>query len=1047
MKRTMSIGKKLMLISAVLVLVPMLVIGTITYGSLRQFGSHTAEQTSAAMEKMSKQAMMTGSQNDRTAIEEFLTRMEVDGQKLAKSRAFNDYFNAQAGRSDVWGDITQQQVQTVVEGIVKLCQTQQASLDKVLTHNLKVAEHIFTEAGTVGVSSEEHTWTAVNQFTKEKQETKLPVLKVGNIVLTPNTSIDVKTPVVDDVAALVGGVCTIFQRMNEQGDMIRVATNVQTADKTRAVGTYIPAVNPDGKPNPVMSVVAKGETYVGRAFVVDSWYVTAYQPIKDAGGKINGMLFVGIKERENNDLANSITSIKIGKQGYPFVMDSQGTLIVHPKADYVGKNTITDLKINEFKDLLVSKDAGNVKHTQYVFEGRKKHVAYYYFPKWDWIICGSTSLDDMSSIAVDSSMKYLTQEMKYLYQLSLIRLGEENKPLYSQIRMLDEKGNEVIVVKNGELTDKLGTRANTEWFQKAVTLKPGSSYVTRVEIAQNTGEPEIRLAIPVYHENQVKGVIALNVDWNLTKGIFAGHVYGKTGYPYIIDDTGLLITHPKYSVKDKFSIADEKQGNLASIVKDEMLKGKEGISRYTFEGVDKIVTFVPMKLGEFRYTVAATCPFNELMEMAEAIKAQTQTQLGKTITILSIIITILATVGTIIGFWTSRKITIPLRRIITKLTDGSQRISSASGEISSSSQSLAEGATEQAAGLEETSSSLEEMSSMTKQNADNAQQANTLASQARKAADDGSQAMSRMNTAIHEIQKSSDETAKIIKVIDEIAFQTNLLALNAAVEAARAGEAGKGFAVVAEEVRNLAMRSAEAAKNTSNLIEQSVNNSRNGVQICSEVKKSLDEIVGSIGKTTDLVGEIAAASREQAQGVDQINTAVSQMDKVTQQNAANAEESASASEELSSQAESMNQIVDQLVALVNGLSEKEAVTRTTAACKTERKGHPVTRLDHTFHQVAAGTGPKEHIAKPKEHTAECGQNCWESKKCGRIPGGNKIGEFGICPAYPDHGKDCWAVAGTFCGGKVQASVGDKIGGCMVCNFYKELHSTTHSVLS
>jgi methyl-accepting chemotaxis protein len=937
MQRTMAIGTKLMLTSAILVLVPMLVIGTITYGSLRQFGNNTAQETSQAMEKMAEQAMMTGSQSDRTAIEEFLVRMEEDGQKLAKSRAFNDYFNAQTGRSDVWGNITQQQVQTVVEGIVKLCQTQQASLDKVLTHNLKVAEHLFTEAGAVGVSSEEYTWTAINQFTKEKQETKLPVLKIGNVVLTPNTAIDVKTPIIDDVAALVGGVCTIFQRINEQGDMIRVATNVQTVNKTRAVGTYIPAVNPDGKPNPVVSVVAKGETYVGRAFVVDSWYVTAYQPIKDAGGKINGMLFVGIKERENDDLANSITSIKIGKQGYPFVMDSQGTLIVHPKADYVGKNTITDLKINEFKELLAGKDAGTIKHLQYTFEDRKKHVAYYYFPKWDWIICGSTSLDDMSSIAVDSSMKYLTQEMKDLYQLSHILVGQERKPLYSQIRMLDDKGNEVIVVKNGELTDKLGTRANTEWFQKAAALKPGSAYVTRVEVAQNTGEPEIRLAIPVYHENQVKGVVALNVDWNLIKGIFAGHVYGKTGYPYVIDDQGLLITHPKYTLKDKFSIADEKHGILATIVKEEMLKGKEGLSRYTFEGVDKVVAFVPMKLGEFHYTVAATCPFSELMEMAETIKAETQTQLKKTTTILSVVIAILATVGTVIGFWTSRKITLPLRQIITKLTDNSQRISSASGEISSSSQSLAEGATEQAAGLEETSSSLEEMSSMTKRNADNAQQANTLAAQARKAADNGSQAMGRMAGAIEDIKKSSDETAKIIKVIDEIAFQTNLLALNAAVEAARAGEAGKGFAVVAEEVRNLAMRSAEAAKNTSNLIEQSVNNSRNGVQICSEVKKALDEIVGSIGKTTELVGEIASASNEQAQGVDQINTAVSQMDKVTQQNAANAEESASASEELSGQAESMNQIVDQLVTLVNGLSEQGAVTRTVSVDKTVKK--------------------------------------------------------------------------------------------------------------
>jgi methyl-accepting chemotaxis protein len=178
--------------------------------------------------------------------------------------------------------------------------------------------------------------------------------------------------------------------------------------------------------------------------------------------------------------------------------------------------------------------------------------------------------------------------------------------------------------------------------------------------------------------------------------------------------------------------------------------------------------------------------------------------------------------------------------------------------------------------------------------------------------------MGRMSTAIEDIKKSSDETAKIIKTIDEIAFQTNLLALNAAVEAARAGEAGKGFAVVAEEVRNLAQRSAEAARNTADMIEGSVKNADNGVTISGEVATLLDEIAGNNGKVNDLVGEIAAASNEQAQGIDQINTAVGQMDQVTQSNAANAEESASASEELSAQAEALSGMVVQLQSMVGG---------------------------------------------------------------------------------------------------------------------------------
>jgi methyl-accepting chemotaxis protein len=314
--------------------------------------------------------------------------------------------------------------------------------------------------------------------------------------------------------------------------------------------------------------------------------------------------------------------------------------------------------------------------------------------------------------------------------------------------------------------------------------------------------------------------------------------------------------------------------------------------------------------------------------------------------------------GIVLALVITRSIVKPINRIIAGLNEGADQVASASMQVSAASQSLAEGATEQAAGLEETSSSLEEMASMTKKNADNAQQANTLASQARKAADNGSQAMGRMNTAIQEIQKSSGETAKIIKVIDEIAFQTNLLALNAAVEAARAGEAGKGFAVVAEEVRNLAMRSAEAAKNTSAMIEESVKNSKNGVDIAQEVGKVLDEIVQGIGKTSDLVAEIAAASNEQAQGIDQVNSAVGQMDKVTQSNAANAEESASASEELNAQAEQMNTIVAELSALVGGsTSANTAASRKSASSKRGPKPAHLLTSDHAFHQIA-GSDPK-----------------------------------------------------------------------------------------
>jgi methyl-accepting chemotaxis protein len=247
-------------------------------------------------------------------------------------------------------------------------------------------------------------------------------------------------------------------------------------------------------------------------------------------------------------------------------------------------------------------------------------------------------------------------------------------------------------------------------------------------------------------------------------------------------------------------------------------------------------------------------------------------------------------------------------------------VASASGQISSASQSLAEGASEQAASLEETSASLEEIASMTKRNAENALSAKDLSSETRQAAETGSSNMHEMNRAMADIQSASGNISKIIKTIDEIAFQTNILALNAAVEAARAGEAGAGFAVVADEVRNLAQRSAQAAKETAEKIEDSISKSANGVALSGKVTESLGQIVTKARQVDELVAEIATASREQSQGIDQVNTAVTQMDKVTQTNAATAEESASASEELSAQAATLREIVADLQTLVTGSS-------------------------------------------------------------------------------------------------------------------------------
>jgi methyl-accepting chemotaxis protein len=272
------------------------------------------------------------------------------------------------------------------------------------------------------------------------------------------------------------------------------------------------------------------------------------------------------------------------------------------------------------------------------------------------------------------------------------------------------------------------------------------------------------------------------------------------------------------------------------------------------------------------------------------------------------------------AFILSRIISNPIVKVISGMTMATTQVATSSSQLVAGSQSLAKGASNQAASLQEISSSMEQMASMTKRNADNAENANELSEEVSKLICEGMRDMERMSLAINKIKVSANETVNIIKTIDEIAFQTNLLALNAAVEAARAGDAGKGFAVVAEEVRNLAQRSAEAAKNTAMLIEQAQSSATSGVNVVEEMAKNLKVIQETESNASVLIAGITSASKEQAHGIEQVNRGVGLLDKLTQSNAGNAQESASACEELSSQARRLGMLVGSLKGIIGDSS-------------------------------------------------------------------------------------------------------------------------------
>ena len=489
----------------------------------------------------------------------------------------------------------------------------------------------------------------------------------------------------------------------------------------------------------------------------------------------------------------------------------------------------------------------------------------------------------------------------------------------------DSRGADTVGIN---LTDR-------DYFKNA---RAGKASIGMPVQSKSTGNPVVPIAAPVFSPSgEVVGVVGLVLKIDFFVDKIAGTKIGDSGYAFMVNRDGLIMAHPKREMIFKASLKELK-GTESLAAK--MMNGQKGVEAYQGQGFQRVAGYAPVPLSG--WSIAVVQDEDEFLEPIYAIR--------KGIVLVGCIFLVLAVLGCVLF---SRQISRPIVRVVEGLNDAAEQVRAASSQVSSSSQSLAEGTSQQAAAVEETSSSLEEMSSMTRQNADNAAQANHLMLEAGKTVEQANQLMAELTASMGEISRASEETQKIIKTIDEIAFQTNLLALNAAVEAARAGEAGAGFAVVADEVRNLAIRAADAAKNTADLIEGTVNRVHNGAGMVERTNGEFTNVAVRVGKSGNLVGEIAAASQEQAQGIHQVNKAVSEMEQVIQRNAASAEESASAAEEMNAQAEQMKVFVDELASIIGGAQRTWSTARPVGTGHVQRSA-PVRSMPPV--KAAGGAG-------------------------------------------------------------------------------------------
>lgn len=476
--------------------------------------------------------------------------------------------------------------------------------------------------------------------------------------------------------------------------------------------------------------------------------------------------------------------------------------------------------------------------------------------------------------------------------------------------------------------------ADRAYFQEA--RKRQETFVGDPVASRVSEKPVVPICAPVFGpEKEVISVLVSVITTDFWAKTITQNTIGKTGYPYVLDRENVVVIHPDQTLIMSADV-DQIEGMETIAAR---INGREaGIENYVFRGTPKVAGFVPVPING--WTVIATQNRAEFYAAADRIQ-WILLFFGGAFLLVVLISTLVA----------AGRISRPILASMGHLRDTAERVAAASAQVSATGQSLAEGASEQAASVEETSASLEQISAMTRQNAQSAEQIQHLRDDAFSALESAATAMNQAAERMTTIRDRGDEISRIVGSIDEISFQTNLLALNAAIEAARAGETGAGFAVVADEVRNLAIRAAQAARDTQDRIETTLRDIHEGAEAVTETRSQFDVTLDRNQKVGDLVNELVASVQEQSAGIQEINRAMAEMDKVVQQNAASAEEAAGAGVEMRGLSDELQRIVHSLSTVV-GVSvaenrPSEGISQTTAFRSNKSESRAISGADRT----------------------------------------------------------------------------------------------------
>ena len=753
----------------------------------------------------------------------------------------------------------------IAKNVYLMLRIQNENLKKRVGADVNVASHLLDEAGGVAFAPDTIAWDAVDQFTKIPRQVTLPKMMLGKRWLGQNKDAKVPSLLVDEVQSLVGETCTVFQRMNDAGDMLRVSANVLKRDATRAIGTYIPSRQPDGRPDAVISRVLRGETFVGRAFVVNAWYAAAYRPLLDARKRVIGMIYVGIKQEDIPDLRRGIADIAVGKTGGVYILggtgDQRGRDIISPEGRRDGENLweAKDDAKHFFVQSIIRKamatHQGECQFERYPCrqpgqpEPRFKTAAVTYFEPWDWVIGVGVYEDDYydALARVHQGFDRLTfwggagalLAVVFCGGLGFLGASRMVRPLEKTVAMMEH-------VARGDYGRRLDVRSHDEFGRMAKAVNTAVEATAQaMQAVQDAARREKQAQVERDEAERQRAEVERR------------HQEEEAARQRELQSAQQQRQEERTALERRSAEDERKQADR--------LRGK----------IDHLLSVVrAASQGDLTQRVRVESD-QAIDELAAGINAMLDDLAG----------------------------------LIGQVTECTAQFSEGAQVIANRSQQVARGAQAQNASIEQITATVEELARSIGAVKEHALEAEQVAQHTNRLAKAGGEAVRKSVEAMGLIHESSRQIGEIIRVISEIARQTNLLALNAAIEAARAGEEGIGFAVVADEVRRLAERSSQAACEISTLIKESTQRVEEGSQLSDSTGQSLQQIIDGAQATAVKISQIASTAVHQAASAANVSQAVRGVAHVSEQAASGSEEMASSGEVLGTQAGTLRELV------------------------------------------------------------------------------------------------------------------------------------------